>query len=285
MRQNAGRGSLDITWNMPEGETVTGSTNEVIGISAGKIGWIIINNPARRNAMSRAMWETLPPLLDTLCALPDTRLIIVTGAGGKAFISGADISEFEKQRASLEANKAYDEAAGAAFNAIAECILPTIAMVRGPCIGGGMATALSCDMRIAAENSIFGIPAAKLGVGYQFDGIQRIVSLIGPARTKALMYTAEFYKAPRAEAMGLIDESVATDELEARIMQIADMICANAPLSIRAAKLAVDEAVKDPELRNMGRVQAAIDQAWSSDDVKEGHRAFLEKRPAQFKGS
>jgi enoyl-CoA hydratase/carnithine racemase len=269
---------------MPEGNEVEGSTEKVIGISAGPIGWIVINNPARRNAMSRAMWETVPPLLDTLCAMPDTRLIVVTGAGGKAFISGADISEFEKQRASLEANKAYDEAAGAAFGAFADCILPTIAMVRGPCIGGGLATAISCDIRIATDTSIFGIPAAKLGVGYQFDGIQRLMSLIGPARTKQLMYTAEFYKAERAVAMGLIDESMPAEELEPRLYELAGMIAANAPLSIRAAKLAVDEAVKDPDLRNTAKVQAAIDTAWSSDDVKEGHRAFLEKRKANFTG-
>ena len=275
---------MSVNWEMPEGNEVEGSTEKVIGLSAGPIGWIVINNPARRNAMSRAMWETVPPLLDTLCALPDTRLIVVTGAGGKAFISGADISEFEKQRASLDANKAYDEAAGAAFGAFADCILPTIAMVRGPCIGGGLATAISCDIRIATDTSIFGIPAAKLGVGYQFDGIQRLMSLIGPARTKQLMYTAEFYKAERAVAMGLIDEAMEAEALEPRLYELAGMIAANAPLSIRAAKLAVDEAVKDPDLRNTAKVQAAIDAAWSSDDVKEGHRAFLEKRKANFTG-
>ena len=157
-------------------------------------------------------------------------------------------------------------------------------MVRGPCIGGGLATAISCDIRIATDTSIFGIPAAKLGVGYQFDGIQRLMSLIGPARTKQLMYTAEFYKAERAVAMGLIDESMPAEALEPRLYELAGMIAANAPLSIRAAKLAVDEAVKDPDLRNTAKVQAAIDAAWSSDDVKEGHRAFLEKRKANFTG-
>lgn len=270
--------------HLPEGRRLEGSLEKLVGIVSGEIGWLVFNNPERRNACSRAMWDALPGLIEGLNADPAVKVIILTGAGGKAFVSGADISEFEEQRASPEASEAYRIASDGAFASIEQSGKPTIAMISGACVGGGLATALSCDIRIAREGSRFGIPAAKLGIGYPFGGVQKLVSLIGPARTKQVLFTAELCSAETACQIGLINEIVGADDLEPRVMQIAGMIAENAPLSIASSKLSVDQAVKDAEARDPSEIEARISRAMLSDDIKEGHRAFMEKRKPDFKG-
>lgn len=271
-------------WTMPEGRILEGSLDKLVGMVSGEIGWLVFNNPERRNACSRAMWDVIPGLIDALNADPDVKVIILTGAGGKAFVSGADISEFEEQRASPAASEAYRIASDGAFASIELSAKPTIAMISGACVGGGLATALSCDIRIAREGSRFGIPAAKLGIGYPFGGVQKLVSLIGPARTKQVLFTAELCNARTAYEIGLINEIVEADQLEPRVLVLAGMIAENAPLSIAASKLSVDNSVKDAGSRDMEAIERAISVAMLGGDIKEGHRAFMEKRKPEFKG-
>lgn len=271
-------------WKMPEGRRVDGSIDKLVGIADGAVGWLVFNNPERRNAVSRAMWEAIPDVVEAFESDPAIKVMVLTGAGGKAFVSGADISEFEEERKAAETGKAFRNDANNAWAAISRSRLPSIAMIRGACIGGGLATALNCDMRIASEGSKFGIPAARLGVGYPFAGIQKLVSVVGPSHAKQIMFTAGHYSASEAKAIGLINEMVSDGALEARVAELAGMIAANAPLSIAAAKLAVDQAVMDAELRDVGAVEAAVATAMSSEDIGEGHRAFMEKRKPDFKG-
>lgn len=269
----------------PGGHAVDGTIDKLVGHADGAIGWLIFNNPERRNAVSLEMWRAVPPIMAAFRDDRAIKVIVLTGSGGKAFVSGADISEFEKTRNSHEANDEYRRISGLAGAAIARSAKPTIAMIRGVCIGGGLATALNCDLRIASEGSRFGIPAAKLGIGYPFAGIQRLVALVGPAQAKAIMFTARHYSAAEAQAIGLINETVADGSLEERTLELASMIAANAPLSIAASKLAIDEAVKDPADRDTESVKDAVSRAMASDDFKEGRRAFMEKRPPIFTGT
>ncbi|MEQ9315445.1 MAG: enoyl-CoA hydratase [Henriciella sp.] len=271
-------------WTMPTGRRVDGSIEQLVGLADDGIGWIVFNNPARRNAVATEMWEAIPRVISAFEADAEVKLIIVTGAGRKAFVSGADISEFEKRIKSADADGGFRRETDAAYEALAATRLPTLAMIRGACIGGGMATALNCDIRIASEVSKFGIPAAKLGVGYPYGGIERLVAAVGPSRAKHVMFTGGIYGAEEALRMGLIDECVADDGLEMRVLEIAGQIAANAPLSLAAAKLAIDAASGDPAARDMDAVGKAIMAATRSEDIAEGHRAFLDKRKPHFKG-
>ena len=269
---------------LPTGKIKEAAEGKILSIESGHTGWLVFNNPERRNAMSRAMWDAVPELIANLEANSDIKALVLMGAGEKAFISGADISEFKEQRERPEAEDQYRAATEAAWGAIEASRLPTVAMIRGACMGGGLATALSCDIRIASEDATFAIPAAKLGIGYPFAGIQKLVALLGPAQAKAMMFTAEAYSAGTAHTMGLINEVTCAVKLEQRVRELTDAIARNAPLTIQAAKLSIDQAVMDAGSRDMDRVQQAIDRAMNSDDVKEGHQAFLEKRAPDFKG-
>lgn len=275
---------MSDNWTMPGGGRVDGSIEQLQGLADGGIGWIVFNNPARRNAVTTEMWEAIPRVISAFEAGGEVKLIIVTGAGRKAFVSGADISEFEARIKSAAEDGGFRRETDAAYEALAATRLPTLAMIRGACIGGGMATALNCDIRIASEVSKFGIPAAKLGVGYPYGGIERLVAAVGPSRAKHVMFTGGIYDADQALSMGLIDECVADEALETRTLEIAAQIAANAPLSLAAAKLAIDTAAGDPQSRDMDAVGKAIMAATRSEDIGEGHRAFLEKRKPAFKG-
>lgn len=267
-----------------EARSVDGSIDKLLGLADGAIGWVVFNNPERRNAVSLAMWQAIPGVVAALEADPAIKVLVLTGSGDKAFVSGADISEFDRNRSSADANAEYRRISGLAGAAIAHCAKPSIAMIRGACIGGGLGTALSCDLRIAADDARFGIPAAKLGIGYPFAGIQRLVALVGPARAKDIMFTARQFTAGDAQTMGLINEAVPGDMLEARVRERAALIAGNAPLSIAASKLAIGEAIKNPADRDLDAVAAAVARAMASEDFREGGRAFLEKRPPAFTG-
>lgn len=269
---------------MPAGDLAPGSIAKLVGVIAPPIGFLVFNNPERRNAVSVDMWKAIPDVMQAFTQDDRIRVIVLTGAGDRAFVSGADISEFDKTRSTAEDNAAFRKQSGAAGATIANSIKPTIAMIRGACIGGGLATALNCDLRIAEAGSRFGIPAAKLGIGYPFAGVARLVALVGPANAKALLYTARHFGAHAAQAMGLINEVVETADLEAHVQALASEIAANAPLSIRAAKLAIDNAIRVPSDRDLVAVDAAVALAMGSEDFREGSRAFLEKRPPVFRG-
>jgi enoyl-CoA hydratase/carnithine racemase len=259
-------------------------TERLTGRKDGAIGWMTFNNPLRRNAVSVDMWQAIPEVLAEFEADPDIRVIVFTGAGDKAFVSGADISQFAEQRADREANEIYSTHSANANRAMVRLSKPSIAMIRGYCIGGGMAVALTCDMRICSEDGRFGIPAARLGLGYGFDGIKTLADLVGPSYAKEILFTARQFDAHEALRIGLVNKVVPAGELEAAVRDYAAMIGQNAPLTVKAAKMAVREAMKDPDRRQLDEVGKAVDACFQSDDYAEGRKAFMEKRRPVFQG-
>jgi enoyl-CoA hydratase/carnithine racemase len=258
-------------------------TERLIGRKDGAIGWVIFNNPARRNAISMDMWEAIPPLMAAFDADSDVRVIVLRGAG-ETFVAGADISQFEDQRVGAEASKKYDALTAEAFGALSQVTKPTIAMIQGFCIGGGLAVALTADIRIAAIDSQFAIPAARLGLGYGFAGLKGLMDLVGPAFAREIMFTARRFTGEEALRIGLLNRAVSSSEVEALVRDYASMIADNAPLTVRAAKIAMIEGLKDREKRDMDAVNQAVAACSVSEDFKEGQKAFLEKRRPAFQG-
>jgi enoyl-CoA hydratase/carnithine racemase len=259
-------------------------TDKLIAAVEGAIGWVVFNNPARHNATSFEMWQALPLVLDAYAGDPAVRAIVFRGAGEKAFSAGADISQFKEKRTTPEAAGAYNRAADAANRALRECPKPTIAMIRGYCIGGGTAVAVGCDIRIASDDARFGVPAAKLGLGYRFEGIQRLAGIVGPARTAEIFYTARQFSAEEALQMGLVNRVVPAVEIERYTRDFAGAIAANAPLTVAAVKRSLIELQKNPADRDLDRCQRMVDACFASEDYKEGQTAFMEKRKPRFKG-
>ena len=259
-------------------------TDKMLAAKDGPIGWITFNNPARRNAVSMAMWEGLLEIVRDFERDAAIRVIVLKGAGDKAFVSGADISEFEEKRSSPELVRIYGEASEKATEALRHASKPTIAMIRGYCIGGGVSVALSCDMRIAGEGAKFGVPAAKLGLGYEYRGVRKLVDVVGPALAKEIFFTARQFTAAEALTMGLINRMVADDALEKYVQDYAATIAANAPLTVSSIKTIVDEVVKDESERDLALCQQVVDRCFNSEDYVEGRKAFMEKRKPAFKG-
>jgi enoyl-CoA hydratase len=260
------------------------ATDKMLATREGAIGWITFNNPARRNAVSLAMWQALGEIVRGYAQDPSVRAIVLRGAGEQAFVSGADISEFEEKRSSEEAIAAYNRAGEEASAALEQAGKPTLAMIRGYCIGGGVSIALCCDLRFAAEGAKFGVPAARLGLGYGFEGVRRLVGVVGPSYAKEIFYTARHFSAREALAMGLVNRVVADTELEAAVRLCAATIAENAPLTLGSIKLLVGEAMKDPQARDLGRCQDSVRRCFASEDYVEGRRAFMEKRKPRFQG-
>ena len=259
-------------------------TSKMLAEKDGAIGRIIFNNPARHNAVSLEMWQAVAQIMEDFEADDAIRVIVLSGAGGKAFVSGADISEFKEKRADEEAAAAYAKISESARVKLQETLKPTIAMIRGYCIGGGLATAIACDIRIAAEGSRFGVPAAKLGLGYAYDGIKKLIDLVGPAYAREIFYTARQFSAEEAFGMGLINRLVPDGELESYVKNYCDTIAANAPLTIRSAKVAVREALKPESERDLDLCKRLVAECFASEDYTEGRTAFMEKRRPVFKG-
>jgi enoyl-CoA hydratase len=264
--------------------TIKTSTERMIARKDGTVGWMIFNNPERRNAMSLDMWAAIPEIMAEFLGDPAIRSVVLTGTGDKAFISGADISQFENQRSSPETVAHYDAVAQKANEALSGSHKPVIAMIQGFCIGGGLGTALRCDLRIAADNAKFAIPAAKLGLGYAYPGVKMLTDVVGPANAKEIFFTAKQFDAQDALRMGLVNKVVPVAELEATVKSYTDAIGFNAPLTMQAAKMAVESVVMDAKDRDLKAVQAAVDKCFNSDDYKEGRRAFMEKRKPAFRG-
>src|SRR5689334_9899401 len=248
------------------------------------IGVVTFNQPNKHNAISVEMWGGLAEILDEFAADDTIRVVVLTGAGGRAFVSGADISQFEQQRNNADAQRAYDQQTSVGREKLTKFPKPTIAMIRGYCLGGGLAIAMQTDLRIASTDSHFGIPAARLGIAYGFEGLRNLVSLVGPANARLIMYTAERFRADEALRIGLINRVVPPEELEEHVMSMAQTIATNAPLSVAASRLTIGELIKDPEERDMAAVARAGVTCFDSEDYREGRAAFLEKRPPQFKG-
>jgi enoyl-CoA hydratase len=260
-------------------------TDKMLSRKEAGVGIVTFNNPDRLNAVSLEMWEATKAMLDAFAADDEVRVVVLTGAGGKAFVSGADISKFASERASIEATRAYDVVTAAAFNAIYEFPKPTIAMIRGYCVGGGVGLASCCDLRFCSDNSRFAVPAAKLGLGYAYAGLKRLVDIVGPSFAKEIFYTARQFDAREALAMGLVNRAVPEAELEGYVRSITDMICANAPLTIKAVKVTVGEILKDESQRDVKRVERMVEACFASRDYTEGRTAFMEKRKPVFTGT
>jgi enoyl-CoA hydratase len=271
---------LDVP-NKPEKSFADGKI--LLGISDG-VGVITFNNPEKRNAMSLDMWEGLGQALIELRDDPDVRVVIMVGAGDKAFVSGADISQFEKTRHNAEASEEYSRKSAAQRALLADYPKPTIACIRGFCLGGGMQVAMLADIRIAATDSQFGIPAAKLGIAYGYDGLKHLVSLVGPSWARLLMYTGMRIGSAEAVRIGLVDRVVPDAELWEATTEIARTISGNAPLAIQAAKITITQVLKDESKRDMDAIKTIGTACMDSEDFREGRRAFMEKRKPQFKG-
>jgi enoyl-CoA hydratase/carnithine racemase len=259
-------------------------TDKMLSRKEGGVGWMIFNNPERHNAVSLEMWAGVERILDAFAADPEIRVLIVTGAGGKAFVSGADISKFKQERASKEDVEHYNATTARGYAKLAQFPKPTIAVIRGYCIGGGVGMAVSCDMRICSEGSKFGIPAAKLGLGYGFVGVKRLTDLVGPSFAKEMFFTAKQFTAAQAQAMGLVNRVLPDAELDAFVTDYATTIAGNAPLTVDSVKYIVNQTTKDPAGRDLARCDALVKECFASQDYIEGRTAFMEKRKPVFTG-
>lgn len=266
------------------GSPIASPTDKMIARKEGAIGWMIFNNPARHNAVSLDMWQAVPAILDAFEADPEIRTIVLTGAGEKSFVAGADISQFEQTRSSPDKVQEYEDISTTAFDRIASCNLPTIAMIDGYCIGGGLGIALACDLRIAAEGSTFGIPAAKLGLAYPLSSTKRLVDVVGPSSAKEIFFTARRFTHSEALDMGLINRVIPKVELDAYVRSSCAQIDDNAPLTVQNEKKIIDEIVRTSDDFNAHACMRLIAECFGSDDYAEGRAAFMEKRKPVFKG-
>ena len=257
---------------------------KIYGRREGAVGHLVFNNPAKLNAVSLDMWDAFVGILKDYEKDPDVRCVVVSGAGGKAFVSGADISKFESERANAEAQVRYDAISKEGYESLYNLSKPTIAKITGYCIGGGMNLAACCDLRFCNEGARFGVPAAKLGLGYGFLRIERLSRIVGLPRAMEFLFTARQYSSKEAYEMGLVNGVAPEGELDALVAQTTDAISQNAPLTIALAKAAAREIAKPESLQDHKKLEAMAEACFNSDDFKEGRRAFMEKRRPAFKG-
>ena len=258
---------------------LAGSINSYI---ENRVGYIVLDNPSKLNAISFSMWEKIGTTLEEYKKNKDIRCVVMTGNGEKAFSAGADISEFNDNRSLEEAVLLYDNVSKTTLNILQNFPKPTIAIINGYCIGGGLATALSCDVRIASEKSTFAIPAAKLGLAYDYLGIKKLRDLIGPSRAKYIFFTARQFSSTEAIQLGIIEQIFKEKDFKEGVIQVLNTIIGNAPLTIASAKLAIDADIEDKDLYKKCKEFEAM--CFSSKDYEEGRLAFSEKRKPVFKG-
>lgn len=260
-------------------------TDKMIAEKRDGIGWMTFNNPDRRNAVSLEMWQAVGEIMEEFSNDPDVRCCVMHGAGDKAFVSGADISQFKEKRNSAEAAAEYDRISNGARQKLSGFEKPLIAMIRGYCLGGGLGVAMNADFRIATEDSQFGIPAARLGIAYTFENVRRLVDLVGPSFAKEILITARRLNAQEACQIGLINRVVPVGELDDAVRSFTDAITENAPLSMRASKLTIAEILKDKDERDPALLESLKRACFDSDDYKEGREAFMAKRKPAFTGT
>ena len=248
------------------------------------VGYITFNNPEKHNAVSIEMWDALEQILDGFRSSQEIRVIVLSGAGGKAFVSGADISKFDKERSSKEAVLSYNKRTQKVYENLETFPKPTIAMIDGYCIGGGLNLAVCCDIRICSEKSKFAMPAAKLSLGYPFSSIKRLFDVMGPGMAKHFMFTAEKISASEALACGLVQKLVSEDSIDSYVKDYALNIANNAPLTIKAMKQIGIEILKNSDERDLLLCEKLASACFDSEDYKEGRKAFMEKRKPNFQG-
>jgi enoyl-CoA hydratase len=258
--------------------------HKIVTATDGAVGTLTFNNPERHNAMSLDMWRDASAALDYFAQVPAVRVVVLTGAGGKSFVSGADISKFESERASAEHIETYNAAVDRFSETLLDYSKPTVAMIRGYCMGGGVGIAVCCDLRFCNETSRFAVPAARLGVGYSLENVRHLMNVIGPQFVTEMLCTARQFDAVEAFQMGLVNRIVPDSDIENYVRQTADTIATNAPLTIRAVKRTVRELLKDPAERDRASVDQLVRACFDSADYREGRRAFLEKRKPLFSG-
>mgnify|MGYP001351977310 CR=1 FL=1 len=260
------------------------STNKIVAEAEGSVGRVTINNPDRRNAISLEMWEGISEAFDAFSVDPSIRCVVMTGAGEKAFASGADISQFKANRSNAEAAEAYARISMAGRMKMLSFEKPFIARIQGFCMGGGLGIALAADIRIASEDSTFGVPAARLSIAYDRVNLRNLVHLVGPSKAKEILITAKRYSATEAAAMGLINSCVPLGKLDASIADITDRISENAPLSMRASKLIINEVMRDEADFDEALADELTRACFDSWDYQEGQDAFMNKRKPAFEG-
>ena len=250
----------------------------------GAVGWIVFNQPAKRNAINGAMWRGIPRAMAQYDADSEVRCVAFRGAGSEAFASGADISEFDEIRAQKSSVAEYDGLLDQVLHSIQDSRKPSVAMIYGFCMGGGLEVALACELRYCGRSAQFGIPAAKLGLAYNVEGHKRLIETVGHARAREIMFLGRRYNAEEGLAMGLVNQVFHDAELESEAARIIDQLCENAPLSIANSKTIIEEYVKASGAPDEANMKAAIERCAKSGDYQEGRRAFMEKRKPAFKG-
>jgi enoyl-CoA hydratase len=260
-------------------------TDKIISRREDGVAHVVFNNPDKRNAVSLGMWQEAERALDQFAAHEEIRVVVLSGAGDRAFVSGADISKFEEERSGAEAVAHYNATTARIYAKLASLAKPTIAQITGSCVGGGVALAVCCDLRICGQSSRFGIPAARLGLGYGYAGLKRLVDVIGPAFAKEMFFTARLFSAAEAYDMGLVNRVVPDDQVEGYVRDYARTISANAPLTVGAVKAIIGEVQKDAAERDLARCEQLVQGCFASRDYVEGRQAFLEKRPPRFIGA
>jgi len=258
-------------------------TDRIISRKEGAVGWLVFNNPERRNAVSLDMWQAIPSVLAEFETDSEVRIVVLAGAGDKAFVSGADISQFESQRAGAEAVQHYEEIAESAQLRLQTFDKPVLAMIRGYCLGAGLNIANCCDLRIASDDSRFGIPAARMGLGYRASSMKNLLDTVGAANAREIMITGRQFTAAEAKAMGLVHRVTENDSLEKAVREYCEMISANAPLTMRTAKRMIRELLKQDY--DAALLKKWMKECFDSADYTEGRKAFMEKRKPVFKGS
>jgi enoyl-CoA hydratase/carnithine racemase len=263
---------------------MTAATDKMLARKEGRVGTLIFNNPERHNAVSLEMWQAATAILDGFATDEDVRVVVVTGAGGKAFVSGADISRFESERATQEAVERYNATSAAFYSRLYDFPKPTLAQIQGYCIGGGLNLAICCDLRFCTEGSRFALPAARLGLGYGYAGLKRFFDTIGPSATKDIFFSARQFGAAEALAMGVVNKVLPEAELAPFVKGYGDAIAENAPLTIAAIKQTAIEALKPESERNLALADEMVARCFASADYIEGRTAFMEKRRPRFTG-
>ncbi len=260
------------------------ATAKMLARKQGRVGTMIFNNPERHNAVSLEMWEVATRILDDFAKDDGVRVVVVTGAGGKAFVSGADISKFETERATEAAVERYNTIAQGFYSTLYNFAKPSIAQIQGYCIGGGLNLAISCDLRFCTEGSRFALPAAKLGLGYGYAGLKRFFDTIGPSRTKDIFFSGRQFGAAEALSMGVVNKVLPEGDLATFVKDYANAIADNAPLTVSAIKQIAIEALKPESERNLRLTADLVARCFASQDYVEGRRAFMEKRKPVFTG-